>query len=316
MSIARDFDDFKEEIELAFAQNACVEIELYSIIASVIRESKNKQKLSIRDVSSRKRSEISAKFYGLSGFPDFVLLERKKDQDAVIYGCIEAKMPTIALGDNDEQLLGHIKSFGKVIYTNGLNWKFFNDNEKCFDIELGSIEEGKIKAWGISETNEEYLRRAHAVCPVTVIENRYSMMARWYENLMPVCKELGITYVAFSPLANGALTGAYQSKKAFGSGEQDFRPDMPQYSEEGIKKTNELLEVVSQIGEKHHATNAQMSLAWMINKYDFIIPIPGSRKLDRLQSNFEAGNVELSQEEVKTIDDKLNTMEFKVFGGH
>ena len=178
------------------------------------------------------------------------------------------------------------------------------------------IEEGKIKAWGISETNEEYLRRAHAVCPVTVIENRYSMMARWHENLMPVCKELGITYVAFSPLANGALTGAYQSKKAFGSGEQDFRPDMPQYSEEGIKKTNELLEVVSQIGEKHHATNAQMSLAWMVNKYDFIIPIPGSRKLDRLQSNFEAGNVELSQEEVKTIDDKLNTMEFKVFGGH
>ena len=79
MSIARDFDEFKEEIELAFAQNACVEIELYSIIASVIRESKNKQKLSIRDVSSRKRSEISAKFYGLSGFPDFVLLERKKD---------------------------------------------------------------------------------------------------------------------------------------------------------------------------------------------------------------------------------------------
>lgn len=91
---------------------------------------------------------------------------------------------------------------------------------------------------------------------------------------------------------------------------------MKELIEEGIKKTNELLEVVSQIGEKHHATNAQMSLAWMINKYDFIIPIPGSRKLDRLQSNFEAGNVELGQEEVKTIDDKLNTMEFKVFGGH
>ena len=69
-------------------------------------------------------------------------------------------------------------------------------------------------------------------------------MARWHENLMPVCKELGITYVAFSPLANGALTGAYQSKKDFGSGEQDFRPDMPQYSDEGIKKTNELLEIV------------------------------------------------------------------------
>lgn len=178
------------------------------------------------------------------------------------------------------------------------------------------IEEGKIRAWGISEVNEEYLRRAHAICPVTVIENRYSMMARWHENLMPVCKELGITYVAFSPMANGALTGAYQSKKDFGNGDQDFRPDMPQYSDEGIKKTNELLEVVDRIGAKHNANSAQMSLAWMINKYDFIIPIPGSRKVERLKSNFEAGNVELSEEEIKVIDDKLNSMEFKVFGGH
>ena len=178
------------------------------------------------------------------------------------------------------------------------------------------IEEGKIRAWGISEVNEEYLRRAHAICPVTVIENRYSMMARWHENLMPVCKELGITYVAFSPMANGALTGAYQSKKDFGNGDQDFRPDMPQYSDEGIKKTNELLEVVDKIGAKHNANSAQMSLAWMINKYDFIIPIPGSRKIERLKSNFEAGNVELIEEEIKVIDDKLNSMEFKVFGGH
>lgn len=178
------------------------------------------------------------------------------------------------------------------------------------------IEKGKIRAWGISEVNEEYLRRAHAICPVTVIENRYSMMARWHENLMPVCKELGITYVAFSPMANGALTGAYQSKKDFGNGDQDFRPDMPQYSDEGIKKTNELLEVVDKIGAKHNANSAQMSLAWMINKYDFIIPIPGSRKIERLKSNFEAGNVELSEEEIKVIDDKLNSMEFKVFGGH
>lgn len=178
------------------------------------------------------------------------------------------------------------------------------------------IEEGKIKAWGISEVNEEYLRRAHAVCPVTVIENRYSMMARWYEKLMPVCQELGITYVAFSPLANGALTGAYQSKNDFGNGEQDFRPNMPQYSDEGIKKTNELLEVVNQIGQIHQANSAQMSLAWMMNKYDFIIPIPGSRKIERLKSNFEAGNIELSQEELKVLDDQLDAMEFKVFGGH
>ena len=178
------------------------------------------------------------------------------------------------------------------------------------------IASGKIKAWGISEVNEEYLRRAHAVCPVTVIENRYSMMARWHERLIEVCKELGITYVAFSPMANGALTGAYKSKTDFGKGEQDFRPNMPQYSDEGIKKTNELLEVVDEIGNEHQATSAQMSLAWMINKFDNIIPIPGSRKVERLASNFASGNIILTDKEIKRIDDKLNTMEFKVFGGH
>ena len=133
---------------------------------------------------------------------------------------------------------------------------------------------------------------------------------------MPVCEELGITYVAFSPMANGALTAAYQSKADFGNGDQDFRPNMPPYSDEGIQKTNKLLEVVNEIGQKHHANSAQMSLAWMLNKYDFIIPIPGSRKIERLQSNFEAGNVVLSEQEIKTIDDKLDTMTFKVFGGH
>lgn len=179
------------------------------------------------------------------------------------------------------------------------------------------IEEGKIKAWGISETTEEYLRRAHAICPVTVVENRYSMMATWYEDLVEVCKELGITYVAFSPMANGALTGAYQDKSKFDSkSNQDFRSNMPQYTEEGIKRTNELLEVVNSIGEKNHATSAQMSLAWMINKHENIIPIPGSRKIERLASNFEAGNVVLSREEINEIDSKLNSMEFKVFGGH
>jgi aryl-alcohol dehydrogenase-like predicted oxidoreductase len=178
------------------------------------------------------------------------------------------------------------------------------------------IEEGKIKAWGISETTEEYLRRAHAVCPVTVIENRYSMMARWHEPIFKTCEELGITYVAFSPMANGALTGAYKSKADFGNGDQDFRPNMPQYSEEGIKKTNEIVEFLETLAKKHNATTAQISLAWMINKKDYIIPIPGSRKIERLQQNFDAGKIELSKEEIQMIDDKLDTMEFMVFGGH
>ena len=88
------------------------------------------------------------------------------------------------------------------------------------------MKEGKIRAWGISETSEEYLRRANAVTPVTAIENRYSMMARWHESIFPVCEELGITYVAFSPLANGILSGAYTSSTVF-EGAQDYRANMP-----------------------------------------------------------------------------------------
>ena len=94
------------------------------------------------------------------------------------------------------------------------------------------IKEGKIRYWGISETTEEYLRRAHAVCPVTAIQNRYSMMARWHETIFQACEELGVTYVAFSPLANGFLSGAYTDKTQFEPG-ADFRSNMPQYKGEG-----------------------------------------------------------------------------------
>ena len=178
------------------------------------------------------------------------------------------------------------------------------------------IQEGKIKAWGISEVNEDYLRRAHAICPVTVIQNRYSMMARWHEHLIDVCQELGITYIAFSPLANGALTGAYHSQADFKDDQQDFRRNMPQYSQTGMIKTNALLEVISQVAKKHHATNAQISLAWMLHKFPHLIPIPGSRKVDRLSSNFQAGNIQLLETDIQMIDHQLEQMEFEVFGGH
>ena len=178
------------------------------------------------------------------------------------------------------------------------------------------IQEGKIKAWGISEVNEDYLRRAHAICPVTVIQNRYSMMARWHEHLIDVCQELRITYIAFSSLANGALTGAYHSQADFKDDQQDFRRNMPQYSQTGMIKTNALLEVISQVAKKYHATNAQISLAWMLYKFPHLIPIPGSRKVDRLSSNFQAGNIQLLETDNQMIDHQLEQMEFEVFGGH
>ncbi len=177
------------------------------------------------------------------------------------------------------------------------------------------IQEGKIRYWGISETTEEYLRRANAVCPVTAIENRYSMMARWHESIFPVCEELHVAYVAFSPMANGFLTGKYTPSTQF-EGSQDYRGGMPQYTEEGYAKAKDLLDMLNQMAAEKHATMGQLSLAWMICKKPYIIPIPGSRKLDRLKENFEAGSILLTAEEIAAIDAKLDTMQFDVFGGH
>lgn len=177
------------------------------------------------------------------------------------------------------------------------------------------MKEGKIRAWGISEVNEAYLRRAHTICPVAAIQNRYSMMARWYESLFPLIEELGITYVAFSPLANGFLSGQYNEKSSFEKG-TDFRSDMPQYTSEGFKKSRELLQVLRDMAMEKEATPGQISLAWMLCKKPFIVPIPGSRKPKRLKENFESTKIYLSQDEIIAIDEKLDTMEFLVFGGH
>lgn len=177
------------------------------------------------------------------------------------------------------------------------------------------IEEGKIRYWGISETTEAYLRRAHKVCPVTAIENRYSMMARWHEALFPVCEELDIAYVAFSPMANGFLTGRYTPDTKF-EGSQDYRTSMPQYTEEGYAKAKELLELLTGMAQEKKATMGQLSLAWMLNKKPYILPIPGTRKPERLRENFGAGDIRLTKEEIDRIDRRLDTMHFDVFGGH
>lgn len=176
------------------------------------------------------------------------------------------------------------------------------------------IQEGKIRAWGISEANEDYLRRAHAVCPVAAIENRYSMMARWHETLFPVLEELGVAYVAFSPMANGFLTGRYNADSKFEQ-DIDFRSNMPQYTKEGFEKGSELLELLRTMATEKNATPAQISLAWMLCKKPYIIPIPGSRKPARLRENLGAAEIILSSSEVAAIDAKLDTMDLPVFGG-
>ena len=187
--------------------------------------------------------------------------------------------------------------------------------EEVAGVMADLIREGKILSWGISETDEGYLRRAHAVCPVAAIQNRFSMMARWYEETMfPVVEELGIAYVAFSPMANGFLTGRYDSNSSFQQG-TDYRSFMPQYTPEGMEKGRELLELLNTLAAEKNATPAQISLAWMLCKKNYIIPIPGSRKVERLRENLGSADVELTPAEIVDIDARLDAMDFLVFGG-
>lgn len=187
--------------------------------------------------------------------------------------------------------------------------------EEVAGVMADLIREGKITHWGLSEATEDTIRRAHAVCPVTAIQNRYSMMARWYENLFPVLEELHIGYVAFSPLANGFLSGKYDKNSQFDA-ETDYRSVMPQFQPENIDRNHDLLTLLQKLVEQNNATPAQISLAWMLCKKPYIVPIPGTRRLSRLLENAGAADVTLSAEEVSAIDEALNGMEMsEVFGG-
>ena len=177
------------------------------------------------------------------------------------------------------------------------------------------IREGKITHWGVSEANGDYLRRAHAVCPVTAVQNRYSMMARWHEALFPVLEELNVGFVAFSPMANGLLTGAYGEGARFDA-KLDYRSAMPQFTPEAAEQNRALLALLRDLAEHKHATPAQISLAWMLCKKPYIVPIPGSRKVERMRENSGAAEVVLSREEVETIDKTLDATPMSaVFGG-
>ena len=187
--------------------------------------------------------------------------------------------------------------------------------EEVAGVMADLIREGKITHWGLSEATEDTIRRAHAVCPVTAIQNRYSMMARWYENLFPVLEELNIGYVAFSPLANGFLSGKYDKSSRFDAG-TDYRSVMPQFQPENIDRNHDLLALLQKLAEQNNATPAQISLAWMLCKKPYIVPIPGTRKLSRLLENASAADVTLSAIEVSAIDKALSGMEIsEVFGG-
>lgn len=187
--------------------------------------------------------------------------------------------------------------------------------EEVAGVMADLIREGKITHWGLSEATEEMIRHAHAVCPVTAIQNRYSMMYRTYETLFPVLEELQIGFVPFSPMANGFLSGRYDKGSKFEAG-TDYRSVMPQFQPENIDQNRPLLELLEHTAEEKGATSAQISLAWMLCKKPYIAPIPGTRQLNRLKENAEAVDIRLTADEIQALDDTLDHMEMsEVFGG-
>lgn len=187
--------------------------------------------------------------------------------------------------------------------------------EAVAQVMANLMAEGKILHWGVSEAPEAYIRRAHAVTPLTAIQNRYSMMARWHESLFPMLEELGIGLMAFSPLANGLLSDNYTGGEHFDKA-TDYRSGMPQFRRESFDENRTLFRLLEELSDKHHATPAQISLAWMLCKKPWIVPIPGTRRYFRLKENIGAACVRMSPEEVTAIDRALDEMEMsEVYGG-
>ena len=166
------------------------------------------------------------------------------------------------------------------------------------------IREGKVKHFGLSESGVQSIRRAHAVQPVTAVQSEYSLWWRAPEvEVLAVCEELGIGFVPFSPLGKGFLTGQIDDKTTFAK--DDFRNVVPRFSPENRKATEVLVELLGSIAATKKATRAQIAIAWLLAQKPWIVPIPGTTKLQRLQENVGAAAVELTAEDLRRIGDAL-----------
>src|SRR5213082_1943970 len=163
------------------------------------------------------------------------------------------------------------------------------------------IHEGKVKHFGLSEPGVQTIRRAHAVQPVTAVQNEYSLWTRGPEaEVLPVLEELGIGFVPYSPLGRGFLTGKMNENTTFDS--SDFRNMLPRFTPEARKANQALVDMLGEIAKRKRATPAQIALAWLLAQKPWIVPIPGTTKLKRLEENIGAAAIELSQDDLHEIE--------------
>jgi aryl-alcohol dehydrogenase-like predicted oxidoreductase len=166
------------------------------------------------------------------------------------------------------------------------------------------ISEGKIKHWGLSEAGVQTIRRAHAVQPVTAVESEYSLWWRQPEEaLLPALEELGIGFVPFSPLGKGFLTGSISKDTTFDK--SDFRSIVPRFTSDALDANQSLVDLLRNVAEQRNATAAQIALAWILAQKPWIVPIPGTTKLSRLEENIAAADIDLTQDELKSINEAL-----------
>jgi len=166
------------------------------------------------------------------------------------------------------------------------------------------IREGKIKQWGLSEAGVKTIRRAHAVQPVAAIQSEYSLWwRRPEEELLPTLEELGIGFVPFSPLGRGFLTGRFNKDSKFGS--SDFRSSVPRFTSAALEANQVLVDLLKKVAEQKNATPGQIALAWLLAQKPWIVPIPGTTKLNRLQENIGAARITLTLKELADIKSAL-----------
>lgn len=166
------------------------------------------------------------------------------------------------------------------------------------------IKEGKIRAWGQASPTLEQIKKANAVTPITAIQSEYSMMERkWEKDVLPYCREQGIGFVAFSPMANGFLSGKFSAKDTFQK--NDLRTVITRFNKENMEANEPLLELVRKFASAKNCTPAQIGLAWVMAYGDFVVPIPGMRKEERIIENLGAADIELTAEEYAALNDEL-----------
>ncbi len=231
---------------------------------------------------------------------------RKEVVIATKFGFKEG-IPASGLDSRPERIREHTEAALKRLRTDVIDLLYQHRVDPNVPMEdvAGAVKDliaaGKVKHFGMSEAGVGSIRRAHAVQPVTALQSEYSLWWREPEKeILPTLEELGIGFVPFSPLGKGFLTGAINDKTQFDS--TDFRNVAPRFTEENRKANQKLVDVLSGIAKSKAATNAQIALAWLLAQKPWIVPIPGTTKLHRLEENLGAATVELTAAELDEID--------------